>query len=65
MSASFVPLVPGALPTSAPAMSPMRLKPVSISPAVFEPTTPANLKPETPAPALAATPHVQHGPPKI
>ena len=65
MSASFVPLVPGALPTSAPPIAPMRLKPVSLSPAIFEPTTTANLKPELTAPAPAATPHVQHGPPKI
>jgi hypothetical protein len=65
MSASFLPLVPGALPTSAPAISPMRLKPVSINPPVFEPTTTANLKPELTAPATVAIPHVQHGPPKI
>ena len=65
MSASFVPLVPGVLPTSAPSMSPVRLKPVSLIPPVFEPTTPATLKPESSAPAPAPAPHVQHGPPKV
>lgn len=65
MSASFVPLVPGALPTSAPAMSPMRLKPVSLNPAIFEPTTPATLKAESPAAAVSPQAHVQHGPPKV
>ena len=64
MSASFVPLVPGALPTNAPSMSPMRLKPVSLNPPVFEPMTPAKLKQEAPA-SSAPAPHVQHGPPKV
>ena len=67
MSASFVPLIPGALPSSAPSMSKVRLKPVSINPPVFEPTTPATLKAEAPLAAAApvAVPHVQHGPPKV
>jgi hypothetical protein len=67
MSASFVPLIPGALPTSTPSMSPIRLKPVSLVPPVFEPTTPATLKAEAPAAtaAPAPAPHVQHGPPKV
>ena len=65
MSASFVPLVPGAAPTSAPSMSPMRLKPVSLNPPIFEPVTPAKLKPEAPASSVASAPQVQHGPPKV
>lgn len=69
MSASFVPLIPGVLPTSAPSMSPIRLKPVSLVPPVFEPTTPATLKAEAASAVAAAAPapvpHVQHGPPKV
>lgn len=64
MSASFVPLVPGALPASGPSR-PMRLKPLSIVPPVFEPTTPAKLQLDAVAAAPVPAPHVQHGPPKV
>jgi hypothetical protein len=63
MSAAFVPLVPG-VSTMPNLATPTRLKPISAqAPAVFEPATPAKLKPEPSAPA--PVPHVVHGPPKI
>jgi hypothetical protein len=63
MSAAFVPLVTGALPSCTPSM-PTRLKPISATPKTFEVADPARLQ-KTDAAPPAAAPHIAHGPPKI
>jgi hypothetical protein len=62
MSAAFVPLAPGVLPTVA-ASATTRLKPISSTPSSFEPMTAANLKADGHGPV--ATSQTPHGPPKI
>lgn len=60
MSASFVPLVPGAA-SQANLGSPTRLKPIAPqTPSSFQPTIPTKTDP-APAPAS----HIPHGPPKV
>jgi hypothetical protein len=69
MTAAFVPLVAGQLPSVTRGAT-TRLKPISAEPAPFQPATVANppsiVKSQAePPPAPSPVPHVQHGPPKV